>query len=141
MEARRWVYERLTTYDDLVAEIGGLEDPRVFGKKSMTSSVENTPYIVFKMGNSTAEGLTDDYRQDPERQYFQVWIHDYSDNETGDYLRIDRLARLVKDALHMPESIANLWTCIYLETSQDLNDDTLNTVFRYLRFQLIQKEI
>lgn len=138
MTARTFVYSCLVGSTELCELIGGIENPRVFAKKSMTSSVEDHPYIVYKMGNSTAEGLSE--RDDPERQYFQVWVHDYSDGQTADYARIDSVIRAVKHALAVDPAAPGLWMINFLETSQDLNDDTLNTVFRYLRFQIIKRE-
>jgi len=138
MTARTFIYGRMVADTELCQLIGGTDNPRIFAKKSMTSSVEDTPYIVYKMGNSTAEGLSE--RDDPERQYFQVWVHDYADSETADYAKIDEVITAVKRALLVDGNEPGLWMINFLETSQDLNDDTLNTVFRYLRFQIIKKE-
>lgn len=139
MTARTFVYQTLTHNSDLVAMLGGAFDPRVFAKKSMTSAVEDTPYLVYKMGNSSEIGLSEDTSID--NQFFQVWVHDFHDSDTADYMRIDQVCRLVKKAFFLADSAADgVWNVRYLETSQDLNDDTLNTVFRYLRFQLTKKE-
>lgn len=139
MTAREFVYATLTGSEIVTSLIGGVDNPRVFAKKSMTSSVEDTPYIVYKMGNSTAEGLSE--HDDPERQYFQVWVHDYADQRVADYTKIDTLVRAIKAAFKIDPNQPGLWMVNFLETSQDLNDDTLNTVFRYLRFQIIKKEM
>ncbi len=137
MTARSYVYTRMVSSPELCDLIGGSDNPRIFAKKSMTSSVVDTPYIVYKMGNSTAEALSEE--DDPERQYFQIWVHDYEDHETADYALIDEVIREVKRAFKTDPKEPGLWMVNFLETSQDLNDDTLNTVFRYLRFQLIKR--
>ena len=143
MSARTFVYGILTTFEPLIELITGPEslEPRVFAKKSLTSAVEECPYIVYKLGNETNENLSEE-TDDFSRQYFQVWIHDFQDSDTADYERIDNVATQVKKAFHLANSGSDgIWATRYLETSQDLNDDTLNTAFRYLRFQLIKREL
>lgn len=105
----------------------------------MTTSIEACPYIVYKMANSSDVELAEDTPID--RIYFQVWVHDFADAETADYMRIDEVVKQVRAAFRLLGSAEeNIWTIRWLETSQDLNDDTLNTVFRYVRFEMIKKE-
>lgn len=143
MTARTFIYSQLTTFAPLIALIGGSPNPRVFAKKTMTSSIEDCPYIVYKLGNSTNEEFSEaDGAPEIDRQYLQVWVHDFHDGETGDYMAIDSVLTQVRAALTGQSSAADgIWTIRYLETSQDLNDDTLNTLFRYARFQIIKKEM
>jgi len=132
MTARTWLYQRLV---DNVPSVAG----RVYAKKSMTSSVEEHPYIVYKLGNSTGEAFSETV--DVDRQFIQIFVHDYSDGETADYLVIDSVLAEIRAALHQASSAEDGVIAVpYLETSQDLNDETLNTVMRYIRFQLILKE-
>lgn len=139
MSARTWLYGRLTGYAPLTDLLGGPTNPRVFAKKSMTSSVEDHPYIVFKLGFSANENIAED--TDVERQFIQIWVHDYMDQDVADYTRIDNVLHEVKRALINEGSGEDgVFTTRYLETSQDLDDDTLNTVFKYARYQLIKKE-
>lgn len=131
MTARAWVYSKL------VQATQSLVDGRVYAKKSMTSSVEDHPFVVYKFGHQSSALLGED-GPTPGRQFIQVWIHDYNDNDHADYTRIDEVIAQVKSSLHLGSSAADgIISCEYLETSQDLNDDTLNTVFRYVRFHLI----
>lgn len=140
MTSRTFVYNTLETTPAIVSLVGGSLNPRIFAKKSLTSAIEAHPYIVYKLGNSSNEELAED--QAIDRQYFQVYIHDYHDGKTADYMKIDEIASAIRAAfLNLGSKADGVWTVRYLETSQDLNDDTLNTVFRYLRFQLIKKEI
>jgi hypothetical protein len=111
----------------------------VFAKKSMTSNVEEHPFIVYKLGNSTGEALSEEV--DADRQFLQIFVHDYADVETADYIVIDSVLAEIRAALHQASSAEDgVIAALYLETSQDLNDETLNTVMRYIRFQLIVKE-
>lgn len=142
MTARTWVYGQLTTFEALVALIGGT-DPRVFAKKAMTSNIEDTPYLVYKLGFSANEDIAEHMPDGSivSRQFLQVWVHDYSDNDTGDYMRIDAVIKQVIAALHGGSSVADgVIYSKFLEISQDLNDETLNTVVKYVRFQLTLKE-
>lgn len=136
MTVRTWVYERLMTTPGLTAYVGD----RVFAKKSMTSSVEAHPFIVFKLGYSTDENLAE--TETVGRQFVQIYIHDYSDGEVADYLKIDEVISEVKEAFHLKQGGADgVFLARYLETSQDLGDETLNTVMKYIRLQIITKEI
>lgn len=135
MTARTWLYQRLATFPGLVNVVNG----RVFAKKSMTSSIEQHPYLVYKMAFSSNEDLSEDSQV--SRQFVQIFVHDYSDGEVADYMRIDEVIDQVKLALRLGESAQDgVIATRYLETSQDLNDETLNTVMKYIRFQLITKE-
>lgn len=143
MTVRSWVYNRLVTYPGLVPLIGG-SNPRVFAKKSMTSAIEEHPYIVYKLGFSANENLAEEMPENKElyRQFLQVWVHDFADSHTGDYTRIDQIIEQLKNAFRNQSSPEDgIILCKYIETSQDLNDDTLNTVFKYGRLQLMTKEI
>lgn len=136
MTARTWLYTQLTTFPGLVA----LTADRVYAKKSMTSSIEQHPYIVYKLGNNTNANLAE--TEDVSAQFLQIFVHDYNDGDTGDYIKIDAVLRQIKAALKDGQSAADGVIAVqYLETSQDLNDETLNTVMKYARYQMITKEI
>lgn len=139
MTARTFLWKRLTSSAPLLALVGGATNPRIFAKKSMTSSREEHPFIVYKLGNETNEELSEE--SDISRQYLQIWVHDYSDQQVSDYARIDRVLTEIRRTLKNAGSGKDgVWTTLYIETSQDLNDDTLNTVFRYARFLVIKEE-
>ncbi len=142
MTVRTWVYGRLTSYAPLIALIG-VGSPRVFAKKTMTSNKEDHPFIVYKLGYSANEDIAENMPDGKvvARQFLQVWVHDYSDTVTGDYMRIDNVLKQIRAALHMGSSVADgVIHCKYIETSQDLNDETLNTVVKYARFQITVEE-
>lgn len=132
MTVRTWVYSRLV---ERVTRVNA----RVFAKKSMTSSKEAHPFIVYKLGYNASEELAED--ADVNRQFIQIFVHDYSDGENGDYVLIDEVIRDVKAAFSLANSPGDGVIAVrYLETSQDMNDETLNTVMKYVRFQIIVKE-
>lgn len=135
MTARTWLYSRLSTWPGLVL----LQGDRVFAKKSMTSSVEDHPFTVFKLGNATNAALAETV--DVANQFCQIYVHDVSDEDGGDYQRIDSIITEMKRALinanSAPDGIISVQ---FLETSQDLNDETLGTIMKYVRIQLIVKE-
>ena len=133
MTARTWLFDQLSQLTS-----HGVGD-RVFAKKSMTSSVEDHPYIVFKFGNNTNRDLSE--AVDASSQFVQIFVHDYADTETGDYLKIDEVIKEIKTKLENQGSAADgVITTLYLETSQDLDDLTLSTVFKYIRLQLVLVE-
>lgn len=140
MTARTVLYNLLCTHPYLTPMIVGLDgEPRVFAKKSMNSAVEDYPFIVYKFGNNTSEDLSED--TEVSRQFVQIFIYDYSDTEAADYENIDGIIFRIKLALkNFVSPDDGIIRARYLETSQDLNDETLNAVMKYVRFQLVMKE-
>lgn len=131
--SRAWVHGRLRDDPDLAAVVGG----RVIQQGAVLSAQAVKPYLVHHFGNNTDEGMYDEDSFKPNRQFLQVFIHCLQ----GDYGPIDDIMPLVKAALtgrdNRPASLIHVQ---YLETSQDLQDDQLQTYFRYMRFQLINSE-
>lgn len=127
---RTWVHTRLSTDAGLVAVTAG----RAYQQGSILSAQVTKPYVVHHFGNNTDEGMYDEDNFQPNRQFLQVYLH----CDQGDYGPVDDLMPLVKAALlsHAGRP-TNLIHVQYLETSQDLQDDLLQTYFRYMRFQLI----
>ena len=135
MTARTWVYGIMMNHAPLQAIVGN----RIFAKKTMTSSREEHPYIVYKLGHNTSENLAED--QLVTRQFLQIFVHDFADYETGTYDRVDEVLSILKDLFFQQSSSADGVIAIqYLETSQDLDDQTLSTMLKYARFVLIIKE-
>jgi len=135
MTARTWVYGMMMNHAPLQAIVGN----RIFAKKTMTSSREEHPYIVYKLGHNTSENLAED--QLVTRQFLQIFVHDFADYETGTYDRVDEVLSILKDLFFQQSSPADGVIAIqYLETSQDLDDQTLSTMLKYARFVLIIKE-
>ena len=137
MSARSFIYRTIINTPEVTALVGDT-NPRVFAKKSMTSNVEEHPFIVYKLGNETPEMMNE--QLEVTSQYFQVWVHDYHDTVMADYDRIDQIILALRKAFWLKGSKEeNVWDTSWVETSQDLNDETLNTVFKYVRFRLIRR--
>lgn len=137
---RRWLYKQLHTYPPLVEYFEPLlgDDEavsnRVYQGESLQDSLTPKPYLFYTLGNSTDEGLSETKR--PYRQFFTIFIHD----EPADYQRIDDLVKLVKEALQNGnDAEEGIITINHLETSRDLDDSTLGTILRYVRFQAIKE--
>ena len=134
MSLRTWLYGKLT--DPADTELQALIGTRVFAKKSMRSSVEEHPYLIYKMGNDTTLDFSEEFA--PHTQFFHIFVEDYADVETADYMKIDSIIRLLKSRLDQAVAPSEGVIRInYLETSQDLDDNTLQTVFKYIRFSAI----
>ncbi len=128
---RAWVHTRLSTDSALTDVVGG----RVQQQGAVLTAQMVKPYLVHHFGNNTDEGMYDEDSFQPNRQFLQVFMH----VPQGDFGPVDTLMPLVKAALLSHTSRpAQLIHVQYLETSQDLQDDLLQTFFRYMRFQLIQ---
>jgi hypothetical protein len=91
------------------------------------------PFLVFRFGNRTNENLAEDMPL-VGRQFLSIYLHDVP----ADYSRIDQLEMTVIHGLNLSNSVPDsIITTRYLETSRDLDDQALKTIYRYLRFQLI----
>jgi hypothetical protein len=136
---RVFLYDTLTADTNLQVLYGGVEGikTRVVPRASQKTVNIPRPFIIYGLGNSTAERLvdpTDPDAKDPEGQFSQIWVHD----ESGDYSLIDDTLELIKAALvGKGDPAHNVLTTLYLETSQEFVNDTYNTIFRYARFQHI----
>lgn len=127
---------RVWLYDTLIAAptVEELVEDRVFPRESFDSSVVKKPFLVYGLGNDTNEHLSDEDDHEAHRQFFQIWIHD----EGGDYSVIDDGVQAVKDLMKGASSKEfSITTVRWLETSQEFSDQTMNTIFRYIRFQAI----
>lgn len=132
MTIRTWVYDQLR-----LTSLPHDAHTRVFPKRSMRSAVEDHPFIVYKLGNESDMGLSE--TSTAAQQYFQIYVHDFSDVETGDYMKIDDVVAAIKARLTTASSSGDgIIEVKYLETSQDLNDETLSTVFKYIRFVAVR---
>lgn len=127
---RTWIHQTLSTDPALTALVQG----RVIQQGAVLTAQEIKPYLVHHFGNNTDEGMYDEDSLQPNRQFLQIFMH----TTQGDYGPLDDLMPLVKAAMYSragrPASLIHVQ---YLETSQDLQDDLLQTYFRYMRFQLI----
>jgi hypothetical protein len=130
MSAREFVYETLKNYPALQTFVAD----RVYQGESLTHSTQVKPFVVYRMGNDTSELLAE-VDAFPHRQFFQVYAHD----EPADYYKLDQICDAVKGAFRARNGsgVDNIYTVVYLETSRDLDDPVLNTVLRYVRFQLV----
>lgn len=129
---RTWLNNTLKNDTQLTTMLTG----GVHQGESMTSANVVKPFLVYTIGNATDEQLSEE-PEGPERQFFQIYIHD----EGADYQQIDDIIARVKTLLRNardPES--GIITVIYLETSRDLDDGTMGTILRYIRFVAIKEK-
>ncbi len=124
---REWVYDQLTGSTPIEAIV----DDRVFGSNSLLTAAVPKPFLFYQMGHWDNEDIAETLPAG--RQFLQVFIHD----EPASYLQIDALANLVRVALENQNNSSDVMMCRWLETSRDFDDERLQTVFRYVRFQLI----
>lgn len=137
---RPWLYDTLVLDADLQLDLGGAEGirTRVHPRRSKGNIIGPRPFLVFGLGNDTNEQLKDSTADDEDvvahRQFFQIWVHDEGDS----FVLIDDIVEKVKKALTGKQSPAHrVVTVRWLETSQEFNNETYNTNFRYIRFQAI----
>lgn len=129
---REWLAATLSTDPDLVAVL----DDRMYQGESLDSSQVTPPFLVYTIGNATDERLSEE-PDSPVRQFFQIYIHDRG----GDYTQIDNIVGLVKARLkNQSDKDAGIITVVYLETSRDLDDQTMGTILRYIRFVAIKEK-
>lgn len=129
---RQFVFEQLSGS----AEITELVGTRIYQGESLVKAEMAHPFLVYRIGNETSELMSEE-EETPHRVFFQVYIHDRG----GDYMRIDDLVKLIIAALQGgPFPDYKIYRVNYLETSRDLDDDTMNTLVRYVRFQAVRSD-
>lgn len=134
---RTFLYDRLYTCQPLQTLWGvdeqGLKS-RVYPRRSQFVVPQTKPFLIYGLQTLSNEALAEDQDHRAERQFFQVWIHD----EDGDYSVIDDtipvIIKCLVNATHPPANVSGV---NYLETSQEFNNETYGTAFRYIRFQAI----
>lgn len=135
--SRQWVFTTLTQ-DTALGEM--VTADRIFASQAMMTAQVERPFIVLKFGNDSDEQIFDDpdIPQRPNRQFLEIWCHD----SRPSYVQIDQLCDLVKQALRTDQTSADAYIMAvkYLETSADMIDETMDTVLRYMRFQLISSQ-
>lgn len=130
---RTWLHQRLISSAEVQTWLGGDPAGRVFPRFTQSTIPGPRPFIIHGLGNSS-DMLSSEDEGFGRRQYFQVWLHD----EGADYTRIDEGLDIVTALLvNQSDPASNLTTVQWLETSQEFNNETYNTIFRYLRFQAI----
>lgn len=115
-------------------DLGGLGvEGEIHGSHSVENTPDHKPFVVHHLGNNTSDRMSDEYS--PHRQFVTIYVHD----EGRSYIRIDAILARLKELLdNAPGSAADgVITAHYLETSQDLEDDQMGTIVRYIRFQLV----
>jgi hypothetical protein len=106
---------------------------RMLQGESVLSADITKPFLVYRFGNKTSEDLAEDM-PDVARQFLSIYLHD----APADYSRIDEMEMAVIHGLNLASSEEeSVVTTRYLETSRDLDDQALGTIYRYVRFQLI----
>lgn len=137
---RAMLYDLLTTDPALQTKLGvdyNTLKTRVMSRRSQDDAVIPKPFIIYGLGNETNEQLSDSTANDAlaSRQFFQIWIHD----EGGSFTLIDDIVEIIKRRLTGVQNVgAKVITVIFLETSQEFNNETYGTNFRYIRFQAVK---
>lgn len=135
---RAWLYDQLTGSTLLRSRLGGVEGikDRVIPRYSEDDINTPKPFLMYGLGNATSFELSDSTANDSatERQFFQIWVHD----EGGSFENIDDIYIPEVKACLVGKSPRGYLTIGYLETSAEFNNDTYNTIFRYLRFEAIK---
>lgn len=129
---RHWLYQTVSN-DSTLQDFWGT---RFYQGERLLEVPLTKPFGVYRMGNDTDEGLSEDRSEfAPHTQFAQIFVHD----EGGDYGTIDDIVDRLKVLLDGagPSKEHQLICCRHLETSRDLDDDQMGTILRYARFLLV----
>ena len=143
---RVWLYGQLKAdpglgnLEDIIAPFlspGEILENRVTQGESLSDRLGGKPFIFYTIGNATDERLSE--TSIAYTQFFQIYVHDVP----ADYQTIDKIVKRIIKKLHGSSGQATGYDILnvrYLETSRDLDDVTLGTIMRYIRFQATVKE-
>lgn len=133
MGQRVWLKNRLGSIPELLEHMSADD---MYGGESMLNANVSKPFLVFNFGNRTSEDLSEEL-PGVSRQFLTVYLHDVP----ADYSRIDEMEMAVIYGLNQANSRPDaVITTRYLETSRDLDDQALGTIYRYVRLQLIRSQ-
>lgn len=128
---RTWLHQTLINIPELVPIIQG----RVTQGEARSSSVGKKPYLFHTVGVRSNINFSEGEKID--RQFFQVYVHD----EIGDFTQIDDICKIIVNALDQAVDEAHgIIRVEHLLTSTDLDDMTLGTNMRYIRFAALIKD-
>lgn len=134
---RAWLYDELTQCEDLWPFYGGEEAIKqliIPRRGKQTINLGSQGFIIFGLGHLSEEDISEDPDFEMGRQFFQIWVHDPGPS----YQVVDEVLPIVKKLFRgRSEKTLGINQVRYLETSQEFNNETYNTVFRYIRFQAI----
>jgi hypothetical protein len=134
---RAWLYDTLVNSVELRTMMGYAEEEmraQVMPRHSHDTINIKKPFIIYGLGNNTNEDLAEADDHEAHRQFLQIWVHD----EGGDFSLIDDILEELKKLLIGASSAPDKVTMVrWLENSQEFNNETYNTIFRYARFQAI----
>lgn len=141
MGIRTWLYQTLINMGEL-QEYYELTSPEfvelkrhIFQGESAETSLMPRPFMYYTIGVRSPENLSEE--RDAARQFFTIYVHD----DPADYTRIDDILGILRRNLRNSRDPASgVMTTRYLESSTDLDDQTLKTIMRYIRFQAIMEE-
>ena len=140
---RTWLYDKISTHTPLKTIIDAANSSNitlsdhVSQGEVLSDRLFPKPYIYYNIGNRTNQNMGEDVLV--YNQFFQVFIHDVP----GDYTLIDDLVKELIKLLHQSTGEEGKYQIIrvqFLEASADLDDDTLGTIMRYVRFVAVVKE-
>ena len=127
-DVRRKIYQELVN-----SPVTAYTGDRIFQANSVFTPPKEKPFLVIRM--STANPITP-YAAGAKQTNFQLWVHD----DPGDYFIIDLIMGEVRSALLSAVREDGFYEFRYLETSQDLEDDAMNTITKYCRYAAITRE-
>ncbi len=134
MGIKPWLYDILTTEPELVEMFGG-EAITLEGLSS--ANVKHFPYLIYNLGIDEPEDLAEE-DDDISRQEVRIWVHDKRNAVSSSYTRVNQGIKLLKKHLKNRSSKqAGVVLLRYSGTSQELSDDALKTVYRYIDFEAV----
>lgn len=134
MGLKPWLYDFLKNETDIKAFF----NEQVFALESLSSSrVEAFPYVMYGLGVDEAENLAEE-DDDTSRQLVRIWVHDNRSAKGASYKKVNDGIALLRWKLKNQRSPENgLILLRYRSTSEELSDEILKTVYRYIDFEAV----
>lgn len=134
MGLKTWFYDLATNDTDLVTAFS----EQIFPLESLSSSrVESFPYVMYGLGTDEAENLAEE-DENFSRQVLRIWVHDNRPAKGASYVKVNDGIALLKSKLKNQRDPENgLVLLRYLSTSEELSDEALKTVYRYIDFEAV----
>ncbi len=131
---RTWVYGRMDA-DAGLGTLVGTPTARIYASTSLTTAPKVFPFIMYRQ-TSDVEIFRGDDSDKVRSNGYMIFCHDVP----GDYLQIDamiaELRRLFADTNDPNEGIVR---SRWVDTSDDLRDDDMGTITKYVRIQVLSR--
>lgn len=128
---RVWIYQKVSA----TPAITGLLPGGIHPAGSMDNVPKVKPFLAIRASNEASE-IRDGGITISDRQQFTFWVHDRPGNYEGIDSVLEQLRLFLEAA---PSDATGFMKAEWLFTSDDLRDDEMGTIARFVQYQITRR--